>query len=307
MSADTPASAADVFSATGEQTWRDRYVTAADGIRLYARDYGADQPGRVPVVCLCGLTRTSREFHVLASHLAKTRRVICPDYRGRGRSGHTANWQTYMPVKEMADALLLLDQIGVGKVFVIGTSRGGMIAMLMALMHRPRLAGVVFNDIGPVIDRDGLARIVQYVGRMPDFAGWPDAIAALKKVSVGFEALGDDDWDYFARMTFAEVDGRPIADYDPNLSRTMPKVEQIQSGAAPDMWPAFEALGGLPVSVIRGEHSDLLSVETVDHMNGRLDGLHTVTIADRGHTPFLTEPDAIAAIDWTLELADEEA
>ncbi|MGI9463949.1 MAG: alpha/beta fold hydrolase, partial [Aestuariivirgaceae bacterium] len=160
-------------------SWADRLATTSDGVRLYARDYGADQTGKLPVLCLSGLTRTSREFHVLAEHLSGTRRVICPDYRGRGQSGFAEDWKTYMLVHELADALVVLDDLGIDKVFVIGTSRGGFIAMLMAAMHRDRLAGVVFNDIGPVIEPDGLARIVQYVGRVPQFANWREAVMAL--------------------------------------------------------------------------------------------------------------------------------
>ncbi len=289
------------------KSWHDRFFTAGDGLSLYARDYGADQNGTLPVLCLSGLTRTSREFHVLADHLSGSRRVICPDYRGRGRSEHANEWKTYMPVHELADVLVLLDELAVEKVCVIGTSRGGIIAMLMAAMHRERLAGVVFNDIGPVINPDGLARIVQYVGKAPKFTNWREAIMALQSTSPGFEALSEDEWDYYARFTFAEQDGKPTVDYDPDLARTMPSVEQIKSGEAPDMWPAFEALAGLPVAVIRGENSDLLSADTVDEMGRRLDGFDAVTVPDRGHTPFLTEKPAIHAIERILQRADDTA
>ena len=290
-----------------DQTWADRHWCSSDGLRLYARDYGNDREDALPVLCLCGLTRTSREFHVLAEHLSKSRRVICPDYRGRGRSQQSPNWATYLPVNETADVIGLLDYLGIRKAFVIGTSRGGLNAMMMATMHRHRLAGVVFNDIGPVIDKEGLLRILQYVGKTAHFTSWDQAVDAVKRTNVGFDTLSEEEWEYFARFSFADEDGRPVIDCDPQLARTMPSEEQIINGPAPDLWPAFEALEGLPVAVIRGEHSDFLSEATISEMERRVSGTRTITIPNRGHTPFLTEPEAIEIIEQTLLRADRQA
>ncbi len=289
-----------------DQDWHDITYASGDGLRLYARDYGGSIDGRVPAVCLSGLTRTSREFHMPAMRLAQCRRVICPDYRGRGRSQHASDWQTYMPVNEMADVVALLDLLEVERAVVIGTSRGGIIAMLMAMLRRDRLAGVVLNDIGPVIEPEGLLRIVQYVGQTSTFDDWPQAVVALKQVNVGFDALSDAEWDYFARFTFAEKDGKPFTDFDPALGKTMPDETQIMSGEAPELWPAFSGFDGLPGVVVRGEHSDLLSEATMAEMTARVGTIRAVTIADRGHTPFLTEPEAVAAIEDVLYRADRD-
>ena len=282
------------------QNWRDLSYKAADGLSLYARDYGPQDSNQTPVLCLSGLTRTSREFHSIATHLAKSRRVICPDYRGRGKSAWAPDWQTYMPVTEMADILALLDKLEIGKAAVIGTSRGGIIAMLMGAMHQDRLAGVVLNDIGPAIDPTGLTRILPYVGRSTQFTNWPDAVAALKTSNTGFDDASEADWEFFARFVFAEEPGRIFTDYDPNLAKTLPTLEQINSGLAPDMWPVFMSLSGLPVGVVRGANSDFLSPQTTDEMARTIAGLEVVTIARRGHTPFLTEPEAVHLVERTL-------
>ncbi|NNE24209.1 MAG: alpha/beta hydrolase [Rhizobiales bacterium] len=289
---------------TSKQSWRDVHYTAADGTKLYARDYGAERAGRCPVLCLSGLTRNSREFHGIAEHLSRSRRVICPDYRGRGMSQFAGDPNTYTPFVEMADVVGLVDQLGIGKTMIVGTSRGGLIAMLMAGMHRSRLAGVVFNDIGPVIEADGLLRILPYVGLTGQFPGWPEAIDAIKVSNVGFDGMSEAEWDYFARFSFTERGGQIVSDHDPKLAVTMPTEEQVTSGNAPDLWPAFLALGGLPIGVVRGENSDFLSEVTVARMKHGVAGLEAVTIANRGHTPFLTEPAAMELIERTLSRID---
>lgn len=287
-----------------EQSWRDVNHVAADGTKLYARDYGEARPDRVPILCLSGLTRNSREFHAIAEHLSRSRRVICPDYRGRGNSEFAEDPNTYTPFVEMADVIGLMDQLGVSKATVIGTSRGGLIAMLMAAMYRPRLAGVIFNDIGPAIEPDGLLRILPYVGLTGQFANWPDAIAAIKASNAGFDGMSEAEWAYFARFTFVEREAQIVSDHDPKLAVTMPTKEQVTSGDAPDLWPAFMALAGLPVGVVRGEGSDFLSEATVDKMGKCFGGLEAVTIANRGHTPFLTESDAVKLIERVVMSAD---
>ncbi|MDH3740864.1 MAG: alpha/beta hydrolase [Hyphomicrobiales bacterium] len=289
---------------TSQQTWRDVHHVAADGTNLYARDYGAERAGHCPVLCLSGLTRNSREFHVIAEQLSHTRRVICPDYRGRGKSDFAGDANTYTPFIEMADVIGFLDQLGIGNALVIGTSRGGLIAMLMAAMHRNRLAGVIFNDIGPVIEADGLLRILPYVGLTGQFSAWPEAIEAIKASNVGFDGMSEAEWDYFARFTFDEQDGQIVSDHDPKLAITMPTKEQVTSGDAPDLWPAFLALAGLPLGVVRGENSDFLTEATVTRMKQGVAGLEAVTIANRGHTPFLTEPEAMELVERTLSRID---
>jgi pimeloyl-ACP methyl ester carboxylesterase len=279
-------------------------VSAADGTRLYARDYPAavdlDLP---PAVCLPGLTRNARDFETIAPPLAATRRVIALDFRGRGKSGR-ADPSTYRPDQEVADTLAVLDHLGIGRFAVIGTSRGGIVAMVMAARALDRMAGVLFNDIGPKIDKAGLLRIRGYLGADPQFGGWSEAVAALKSANPGFPFLSDEEWLAFARRVYREENGRPRADYDPGLAVTFPGNADIESGKVPELWGLFDLLAPLPCLVLRGEHSDLLSPETVAEMQRRHPRLAAATVKDRGHVPFLDEPESLTAIAGWLAAVD---
>ena len=280
-------------------------IAAADGTALYAREQGADT-GLVPVVCLPGLTRNAKDFETIAPRLAQSRRLLSLDFRGRGRSGR-ADPATYRPDQEAADTFLVLDHLGVGRFAVIGTSRGGIVAMVMAARALPRLAGVLFNDIGPRIDTPGLLRIRGYLGADPQFGSWDEAVAALKATNPGFETLSEAEWQAFARRVFKDEGGVPRADYDAGLTRNFPAPEEITAGKVPELWPLLEMLAPLPCLVLRGAHSDLLSAATVAEMQARHPKLAAATVPGRGHVPFLDEPESLAAITGWLAAVDSAA
>jgi len=277
---------------------RDIHFTSTDGLALYGRDYPAES-NSTPLLCLCGLTRNMRDFEPLAQWLGGSRRLIMMDYRGRGRSAYAEDPATYRPDIELADALCLLDQLAIGQVSVIGTSRGGIIAMLMAAQFPHRLKSVLLNDVGPVIEKASLRRIGSYLGKAVSFGNWGEAVAALRQSNPGFDNLSGDEWTGFARRVFIQKEGRITNDYDLRLAETFPKPEDIEKSGGPDLWPFFDALAPFPVTVLRAQHSDLLSTATVTEMQRRHPRLSAVTIKDRGHVPFLDEPDARTAIeDW---------
>ncbi len=269
---------------------------------MHFRDYpGRDD--RPPVLCLPGLTRNAKDFETIAPALAGRRSVVALDFRGRGLSGR-ADPVTYRPDQEAADTLAVLDQLGISHFAVIGTSRGGIVAMVMAARALERMAGVAFNDIGPRIDTEGLLRIRNYLGKDRPFADWNEAVEAIKATNPGFPGLGEDEWLAFARRVYREQDGRPRADYDMGLSQNFPPAEDIASGKVPELWGLFEMLKPLPCLVLRGENSDLLSAATVAEMQTRHPALAAATIPRRGHVPFLNEPESLAAIDDWLAAVD---
>lgn len=276
-------------------------IESADGVRLYARDYDPSGSALTPVVCLPGLTRNSKDFEEIAPRLGASRRVICPDFRGRGQSGRAADPLTYRPDVELADTLALLDHLGLARVAVLGTSRGGIVAMLMAAKALDRLAGVALNDIGPRIDKAGLLRIRTYLGVVPPFTRWEQAVTAMKITNPGFPTLSEEDWLTFAKRVFRDEGGVPRADYDAGLTQTFPSAADIEAGKVPELWGLMDLLVNVPALVLRGEHSDLLSADTVAEMQRKHAGLAAVTVKDRGHVPFLDEPESVAAIDeWLL-------
>lgn len=276
--------------------FRERWFSAQDGLRLYYREYGDPLAAAPPLLCLTGLTRNSHDYDRLAGRLGADRRVICPDYRGRGRSAYDPDWRNYQPRSYVGDILQLLAAANLHRVVVIGTSLGGLLAMGLAVAQPASLAGVVLNDVGPVLHGSGLARIRGYVGRdhpQPDWA------AARRFVRETFSSVGeksDEDWRHIAEGTFRPgADGLLHVDWDVALARPL-----AAGGEVPDLWPLFRALRPIPTFALRGALSDLLTAETFDRMQLEHPALRRVTVAGVGHTPTLDEPESRDALDIFL-------
>lgn len=282
-------------------SYQENTYQSSDGLNLYYRDYGdADTPG-VPVLCLHGLTRSSRDFDDLATRLSTSRRVIVPDFRGRGRSDYDPNIDNYNAAVYAKDALALLDHLGIEKVATIGTSLGGIVTMVIALIKPEVIAGSVLNDIGPVVDTKGLDHIGGHVGLLPAPQNWDDAVKNAK-VAAGkaYPDFTDEDWLWFARMLHQEDDdGGPLPNYDPAIGDVMRK-----TGSGGELWHAYQALGDRPVLTIRGEISDILSPETLDRMSREIPNARMAIIPRTGHAPLLDEPECLIAIDDLLEAVD---
>lgn len=264
------------------------YIDSADGLSLHARVYGEYLPG-LPVVCLPGLTRNSRDFHQLAlilSQSANPSKVITIDSRGRGLSDRDADTSRYTLAVEALDVLSVLDALAIDRAAFIGTSRGGLILHLLAVSHPERLAAVMLNDIGPVIETEGLKQIQAYLGRERQPKDFDEAVLLLKQVhGPGFPALSPRDWRDMADAIYREVDGRIVADFDSAIAEQFRAADLSQP--LPDLWKNFEAFAGVPLMAIRGETSRLLSAETLAEMGVRHPGMVSVTAAGQGHAPLL--------------------
>lgn len=288
------------------QNWHDVHFTSQDGLRLYARYYPAPGSHRRPVLCLPGLTRNSRDFHTLASFLADPlnphcRDVLAVDYRGHGRSQWDPVWRNYALEVDMRDALDLLTIAGFHDVAVIGTSRGGLIAMMMACLRPGALGAVVLNDIGPLLERDGLVRITAYVGRVPLPPTWEEAAAMVRDLNArAFPGIPEPHWDAIARQWFNDDHGRPTPGYDPAMAKAISLID----GPLPALWPQFKALSRLPTMAIRGELSDLLSEATLSDMRLAHPDLTAHTVRGQGHAPLLRDRSTMVAIAEFLDRAD---
>lgn len=283
-------------AATDAPNYRSVYFQTDDGLRLFARDYCSTTSSLIPLLCLPGLTRNSKDFETIAPWLAQGRRVVALDFRGRGLSQYAKDSASYRPDIELGDTIGLLNSLNIERVAIIGTSRGGIVGMLMAALHRKRLAGLCLNDIGPEIEPAGLLRIRRYLAVQTGFHLWDAAITSLKLNNTGFESLTAAEWRAFAHRVFKTVDGLPRIDYDAALAQTFPTVEDIEAGRVAPLWEIFALTAGLPISVLRGEHSDLLSLATVETMRRQNAELDATTISNRGHAPFLDEREAKEAI-----------
>jgi pimeloyl-ACP methyl ester carboxylesterase len=272
------------------------FVSAPDGLRLHVRCHGPRRAAGCPVVCLPGLSRNTSDFDVLASELAQAgRRVLALDYRGRGRSDYDPDPKHYDLAVELADVTAVLTALEAAPAIFIGTSRGGLIAMLLAAAKPTMIAGAVFNDIGPVIEPQGLLRIKSYVGRMPPIRSYEEGADSLRRLfSAQFTRLGPDDWLAWSRRNYDERDGRLIQRYDSRLAETLKDVDVEKP--LPALWPQFDALAHVPVMVVRGENSDILSAATIAAMAARRPDLVRVEVAGEGHAPLLDDAPTIAAI-----------
>jgi pimeloyl-ACP methyl ester carboxylesterase len=283
-----------------QPTYSENHFFTRDGLKLYYRDYAGAQ-GKLPVLCLHGLTRDSRDFDVLAQRLAPQRRLIVPDQRGRGRSQHDRHWYNYQPAVYIEDMWTLLRELQLPRVIIIGTSLGGLMGIAMASLRRSAVAALILNDVGPELDPKGLERIRSYVGRWPEVRGWEQATAQLRQMfGAAFPDFDDERWRQFARRTFAEDEnGLPQPSSDPAIGEAMRSIP-MPPGATQAMWFAFASLRGTPMLALRGETSDLLSVSTFERMQREVPGLIAVTVPNRGHPPQLDEPVCVEAIESFL-------
>ncbi len=279
--------------------WTDEYWWSNDALRLHYRDY-AGREDRPPIVCLPGLTRNARDFAELAERLAGEWRVVCPDLRGRGESAYAKDPMTYAPLTYLQDLEGLIYKLQVDRIVLIGTSLGGILTMLLGGAGHARIAGAVLNDVGPVLEAAGLDRIRSYVGKQSSWPTWLHAARAIATNNADvYPDYGLQQWiDVAKRLCRLTEKGRIVYDYDMKIAEPF----RLPGGeAGVDLWPAFDNLKGLPVVLIRGERSDILSDKTAKAMAKRHRGLDYVIIPRTGHAPSLNEPEAVAAINRLLD------
>ncbi|NBP73036.1 MAG: alpha/beta hydrolase [Alphaproteobacteria bacterium] len=273
----------------------ERRITSFDNLSLYLRDYGNPLDPRVPLFCLGGLTRNSKDFESLAERYSSDgRRVICPDYRGRGQSQYDANWSNYDPRTYIRDIQDILAALNVHRVVVVGTSLGGILGMGMAAAMPTALAAVVMNDVGPVVETEGLDFIIDYIKEDRPHDDWDAAVVTIKRMLPNLTFQDEGIWLRMAENTFRRCDdGKLRFDWDVNIAKPL----LASDYEIPDMWPLFRALADIPALVLRGAESDILSPACFAEMQTVKPDLVAVEIPRAGHVPTLAEPESRAALD----------
>jgi pimeloyl-ACP methyl ester carboxylesterase len=269
---------------------------ACDGARLAYRDDGLG----LPVLALAGLTRDSRDFDYLARYLPQDVRLIRLDSRGRGESDWTGP-DTYSVGQEATDALALLDHLGIARAAIIGSSRGGLLGMVIAATAKHRLLGLCLNDVGPILERDGLLRIGTYVGVEPTVPTLQEVADRMQTAMPGFERVPPMRWQEETVRHYIQRDDGVGLTYDPAMRTAF---DAAMAGPLPELWPLFDGCAGLPLALIRGAASDVLSRATAEEMCRRRPEMLFAEIPLRGHIPFLDEPEAVAVvISWLARVA----
>ncbi|MFV2051542.1 alpha/beta fold hydrolase [Aliiroseovarius sp. YM-037] len=269
-----------------------KHFTTSDGINLAYRDEGDG----LPLLCLAGLTRNSTDFDYVAPHLRGVH-LIRLDYRGRGASEH-ADHETYTVPIEARDVVELLDHLNLKRCAILGTSRGGLIAMVLAATAKDRLTGVCLNDIGPEVAPEGLKHIMTYLGRRPPQKTYADAAAARAEFMEGFDNVPMSRWMHEVQRHHVETEKGLGINYDPKLRRA---VEIAGAQPTPDLWPLFDAFDGIPLALIRGQNSNLLAEATAVEMRNRRPDMLFADVPGRGHVPFLDEPESLSVLHAFIE------
>ncbi len=292
------------MSDIASRTNRGGFITVRDGLKLHVAHWPAPATTARPVLCLPGLTRNGRDFSDIAAALnsgSNPREVFALDARGRGLSDRDPNWKNYSIPTETQDVIDVMTALGLHDAAILGTSRGGLVAMILAAIQPSLVGSVALNDIGPVIERAGLVRIAGYVGRLPLPHSWDDATRMTGDVSrKAFPAVPEETWSRVARAWFNEKNGKPTPGYDPNLSRSF----STTAATPPALWAQFGALKHSTVLVVRGETSDLLSAETVALMQARHPNCASLVVKGQGHAPLLMDKPSIEAIRGFFDDAD---
>lgn len=277
--------------------------TSTDGLELAYQDHGPKESSAAPLLCLAGLTRNSRDFEPIFERFGRQRRIVALDSRGRGESARDPIISNYSPLVETNDALALVDHLGLRKIVLFGTSRGGLLGFAIGNMRRDLCAGMILNDVGPVIEPDGLDALMDYVGlpvEYPSFEAMAEAFA--QNQSKRYPGVTAEEWlPYIRRGWRDDGTGRPTLNYDPRIREVL---HGQRGDAPPDLWPFFEGIKALPMLLLRGANSDLLSRETVTEMRRRKPDLRAVEVPRRGHIPFLDERESVEAVRRFLDDLD---
>ncbi len=278
--------------------YKDCFFTNTDGLKQHYRDYNTAGDDAPVVLCMPGLTRNPKDFSDIADHLADRCRIIAIANRGRGKSDYDPDPSRYKPVTYVADVMELLGQLGISSVVAIGTSLGGLMTILIQALHPGTLKAAVINDIGPEVDPSGIARIKSYVGKGTPPESWAEAVEGVKRANAGvYPDFTEEDWRWYTHNLYEDVDGKPVMQYDPAISRNF---ESADDQSAPDLWPFFTAMHSIPTVVLRGELSDILSAPTLKRMANEHPDLVPVTVPNLGHVPLMREPECKAAIDTLI-------
>jgi pimeloyl-ACP methyl ester carboxylesterase len=266
--------------------------------RIAYRDWG-DPRNRDVLICVHGLTRSSRDFDELARALCAQFRIVCPDMAGRGDSDRLADPKHYTTAQYVADMVTVIARLDVEAVSWLGTSMGGFVGMALAAQSGNPIRKLILNDAAPVVAKVALERVAAYVGQELGFATFEEAEKYVRAISATFGPHSDAQWRLLTENWVRRgEDGRLRPHYDTRIAEayraTMPDKDL-------ELWHLYDAVR-CPTLLVRGEQSDLVSPQTAAEMAHRGPKATIAEIRGVGHAPTLLHPDQIALVrDFLLE------
>jgi len=290
-------------SKSPKKSYQDVWYQSQDNLQLYARDYQptGDNAAKATILCMHGLTRNSTDFAVLAEHLQEHYRIIAVDQRGRGQSDFDPEPSNYHPGTYIQDMFCLIELLQLKDCILFGTSLGGLMSQIMASLRPELFKAIILNDVGPEIEQTGFNRIQSYVGKQTAINTWEEAVAQAKAINQhALPGLDEEAWLRFAKAIYREDNkGGLIVAYDPSIA--LPMQSEDSNSITGDLWPQFNAITNTPLLVIRGELSDILSMNCVDKMLSIHKRMKFCQVPNRGHAPLLDEACSLQAISSFLE------
>lgn len=280
-------------------TVREGHLPVTADMGLYYRVFGA-RSDAVPMVCLHGYWRTSRDFEELAQHVGPRRQVVAPDLRGRGRSGRSDDDRDYDFDHLSRDIEALLDAEGIPRAAFVGLALGAQLAMDLAARRPDLVAGIVFNDSAPESNAAAGQKMKAFSG--DDEISFEEALARVKgQYATAFPRFNSADFERLLRRNYRRTDrGGYVRDFDQKTNEALVRTKD----ARPTFWDEYRGLGTTPVLILRGANSEYLTEDVVGRMLAELPTARLVTIPDCGHPVMLWEPEAFAAIDAFLGEVD---
>ncbi len=268
--------------------------TSPDGSHRMAYHAWGDPSNPKVLVCVHGLTRRGSDFNTLAQVMCADYYVVCPDVVGRGDSDWLKNPMLYAVPQYVSDMAALIKQLGVKQVDWFGTSMGGLIGMVYASMPNNPIKRMLLNDIGPRIEPEAIQRLASYVGQPFSFVNRADALQRLNEICASFGSHTPQEWEIYNGPMLSQKEGAWGLHYDPDISVPFASVNPIMAKAGEmAMWHAFKQIH-IPMLVVRGGDSDLLSAKTVAEMCKLNPHIRSIEIPGVGHAPAFVKAEQIA-------------
>lgn len=249
------------------------------------------------LICIHGFTRNSRDFDFLACELQNSFHIICPDLLGCGESGYLENPNSYSFDQYMKDLITLMARIDAPNIHVLGTSLGGIVAMMLAAQPKSPIKSITLNDVGMIVPSMPLRRQVMYAQNDNKFESLHEAKCYFQTVLSTSGIRGHHYWDHITQYGIRrDKEGNFCLAHDPALGHSIK-----HTGESSLHFEAYWKEIQCPIHIIRGETSDFLPLDILSKMAYFQKEAKISTVEHCGHAPSLMVPEQIQVVSHWLQ------